>query len=67
MSSLDDRINSARTPQLKARRMRARGDSIDDIAEALSVDYWQVVEWLEPRPTSRPKPQLVAGILHSLR
>lgn len=65
--SLDDRINNAPNPTIKARRMRARGDSVDSIAAALRVDTDTVVEWLTPRPMSRPKRGLVAGIVSTFK
>jgi hypothetical protein len=61
--SLDDRINNAPNDKIRARRMLARGDSIESIAAAFGVDIYDVQEWVMPRPVTRPKRELVTGIV----
>jgi hypothetical protein len=54
--SRDDRISNAPSLPLKARRMAARGDSPEAIADALGVGLHVVLSMLTPRAVSRAIP-----------
>ena len=64
--SLEDRIENAPNPRVKARRMFARGDDIDDIANALGFGRAEILEWMLPRTMSRPPRLLLTGTIQTL-
>ena len=63
---LDDRIENAPNPRIQARRMFARGDAVGDIANALGFGCAEILEWIFPRPMSRPPRQLITGTILTL-